>query len=57
MIEAVEPHDVVGFAGDIERFGCAQLHARGEFVRLDAGVESRICLARFGVGTVKFIQE
>ena len=41
-VHAVAGAGGVGFAGEVEGFGCGELHACGEFVAGDAGVESGV---------------
>ena len=46
-----------GFAGDGERVGGLKLHAEGEFVRLDAGLELGFVLPFGGVAGVEFLEQ
>src|SRR6185436_8536518 len=39
LVETIEVFEVIGFALDIERFRRGGLHAIGEFITLDAGVQ------------------
>ena len=47
----------LGFPTDVERLGCFQLHARGQFKGLDAGLELRVLVAILAVTFIEFPQE
>src|SRR5580704_969833 len=45
IVEAVHLQDVFRLAGDVESLGRAELHAGGQFVAMDAGLEPRVARA------------
>jgi hypothetical protein len=53
VLEPVELQDVGGFLGHVQRLGRGELHARGEFVAADAGVEAGVAFARGGVFAIQ----
>jgi hypothetical protein len=56
-VEAVEFLHVRGLGLEVERLGSGELHAGGEFVAADAGVEPLVALARGGVLAVEIGEE